>query len=1103
MAQILKFYDGGVTSKQTELNDIAQWTQELQEYMSSPEADPNTVSFLSQYASNIQNYIANSHLNKRDIRKLQHNALQLMKSQVDGTSTYNPADVNVARLNFFGNYRNGDVSSAADANQMWKLTLNGNSSIANAADNAAQATSTPTSTTSTDGGLNYYNYDWKSGRDYNILPANTSFADRLKMVLSGMKEAATNLQGAKQANRSIYNISPENVDYVVSKIGDIDSLLANMGTQDDDTNFNQFLNLINNGKFEIDADELASIFPERYNGTSSSDNGYKAATDSYNNAKFTNWLNGRNLKLYTKDGKTFALDADMNPGTGWEQFIYDDPDNANYDMGLFVDQYGQIHYGKIDDILNNEYDPYYNIAKDAVAKIADSAPYVHYTFDAGNTTDDELLKRVSNLADYKGKKFHYYDVSKMFEGDTPVLAISADGSEIPFDRYGNFKDRDKVTFFYIDPTTKKLLRTLSNGNLGKTFKRRGYDNEELEQIGINTPRNTTYRTHPTKVRINTTIYNDLKPDGDLGKLVTAFTKAAKQAEPLSSKDEELLNKYGFAEGDIAGIAAGILRLLEKLRTDIENSKMSQEQRDLYRQQYNQYYPTEVIDLIYNKYVEAAKQERAQQVTINKEGGILFAKEGAKYNAWGERIDTESKVSSDEDITTDYLAENVAKAQQAKAAGFSNYDAYIRGNETLNQNFTTSDTLRIAALAQDIAGIVTNIIPTGATQIASAGLGLSSTGTQFAADMIDPSVSKKELWGNALMGLGLSALALVPEVGAASKIARTFKTVARYIPRLVGAMAAANVAIDDNIHKSLGKVMSGKFTELNHQDLRNLSIFMTTAAGLVKGGVNIKRSYNKVGPNGERIRDLTKRTALKTEHTVTDKSGNKHVIDDRDYKKVLELLGKEDGETKAKNLLKTLTGVDDFEFSEKTSTRSLVGRMTGAQPEKTLTLKSQKQTTEGYDWDKIADTLDILWKDENGRQRHKMRADEYMLLRRLGINVKSSDRRNVIGNEISGGGNALIRYMKNLKHAKVQPIRQMKVNRSQIVKLAQELEGVHGKEVDAGRLSQIIGQKYANNTYDEILRILSNRSVFNAQKLSVKKNGGRLDRLNAYVNQNKL
>ena len=224
-------------------------------------------------------------------------------------------------------------------------------------------------------------------------------------------------------------------------------------------------------------------------------------------------------------------------------------------------------------------------------------------------------------------------------------------------------------------------------------------------------------------------------------------------------------------------------------------------------------------------------------------------------------------------------ENQKKIQQAS-------------NRKLSDGFETEDYLRMGAMAQDIAGGITAWA--GPYGMATSGiLGLTSLGTNMAADIADESVSGWDVAKNAGVNLGLAAVGMVPGLGLASKTGKWITNIAKWAPRLLTLQAIRNLPESYN---SLQKAISNP-KELTNTDWKNIAYGLSIAAGLsrgTKGFVNNRKYKPTVAQNTE------------TETFITTKSGNK-IKATQEQVNAINKAGRKGGNDKANEELRKLPG----------------------------------------------------------------------------------------------------------------------------------------------------------------------------------------------------
>ena len=136
---------------------------------------------------------------------------------------------------------------------------------------------------------------------------------------------------------------------------------------------------------------------------------------------------------------------------------------------------------------------------------------------------------------------------------------------------------------------------------------------------------------------------------------------------------------------------------------------------------------------------------------------------------------------------------------------------------------TEDWLRLGAMAQDIGALAASFVP-GYGTAASGILGLTSMGTNLAADINDESMSGWDVAKNAAVNTGLAAIGLIPG-GKAAGLAKY----AKLVPKLIARANAIGLVFNSDVKKSLATLASHP-SELTNHDLQNLSYFTSSILG---------------------------------------------------------------------------------------------------------------------------------------------------------------------------------------------------------------------------------------------------------------------------------
>lgn len=180
-----------------------------------------------------------------------------------------------------------------------------------------------------------------------------------------------------------------------------------------------------------------------------------------------------------------------------------------------------------------------------------------------------------------------------------------------------------------------------------------------------------------------------------------------------------------------------------------------------------------------------------------------------------------------------------------------------------EDWEYEDYARLVSAGADVASMLTAFVP-GYGTIASAGLGLGSTIGNFTADLSDKNVSLGSAAVNALTGLGMDAVGLVPGWGAAGKGSKIAKNIIKLAPRLATVWAAStsfNPAM-----QALNKLTDGGPKTLTVDDWRALSAGITATAGMARWGAGELKNKRMVNKHST------------TDHYVTTKSGKEVKVD---------------------------------------------------------------------------------------------------------------------------------------------------------------------------------------------------------------------------------
>lgn len=142
---------------------------------------------------------------------------------------------------------------------------------------------------------------------------------------------------------------------------------------------------------------------------------------------------------------------------------------------------------------------------------------------------------------------------------------------------------------------------------------------------------------------------------------------------------------------------------------------------------------------------------------------------------------------------------------------------IESDQAPHTEWSKADLLRLGAIGGDVASLIASM--TGVGSVASAGIGMTSTAANQAADMAE-GMGFLESLGNNAVSYGLDALSLIPFARAA-KIPQTIKAIAGFAPKLMAIISTAQgISNAPEITKSLSKLNSSE--SLTVEDWRNIA-----------------------------------------------------------------------------------------------------------------------------------------------------------------------------------------------------------------------------------------------------------------------------------------
>lgn len=171
-------------------------------------------------------------------------------------------------------------------------------------------------------------------------------------------------------------------------------------------------------------------------------------------------------------------------------------------------------------------------------------------------------------------------------------------------------------------------------------------------------------------------------------------------------------------------------------------------------------------------------------------------------------------------------------QKVEETGKTREQVEAAERRPIEEGFSTIDKVRLGTAAADAISAAAAFIP-GYGTVASGVLGIGSTLTNIGADIADESMSGLDVAGNALYGLAMDVVGLIPGMGAtgkAAKIVRVLKPVSKLAMRTLQAYGMMHSA------DAFNKLMSNP-SDMSADDWRNLVTGLQAISGEAryKGG----------------------------------------------------------------------------------------------------------------------------------------------------------------------------------------------------------------------------------------------------------------------------
>lgn len=216
-------------------------------------------------------------------------------------------------------------------------------------------------------------------------------------------------------------------------------------------------------------------------------------------------------------------------------------------------------------------------------------------------------------------------------------------------------------------------------------------------------------------------------------------------------------------------------------------------------------------------------------------------------------------------------------QKVEETGKTREQVEAAERRPMEEGFSTIDKVRLGTAAADAISAAAAFIP-GYGTVASGVLGIGSTLTNIGADIADESMSGWDVAGNALYGLVMDVVGLIPGMGAtgkAAKIVRVLKPVSKLAMRTLQAYGMMHSA------DAFNKLMSNP-SDMSADDWRNLVTGLQAISGEAryKGGkravsrATTQRDVADVRTSTGRMATISKEDLDKLRETKGLKAQNK-------------------------------------------------------------------------------------------------------------------------------------------------------------------------------------------------------------------------------------
>lgn len=846
-------------------------------------SDPDTQSFLKNYLESVQNYIDSENINNFSINKLNKSAYDTAIKLADGTFNNIPYPTRPVK-NIFNGYSKNETKQLAEE-IAYKYMTQANPDKTNIR--------SPYISNNNNKNINsnkYFVYNWNNGWNSNWNQEDDNLSNKLTEFTNTLKRNISNVNDKVKEGYKIKNfpgLSSLDLTDIISKLN---SILNRVG-EDDNVNKSLLRELRTIAQqINVDPIEFKNYFNNWLKIPLQDKNKKELLLNNYSEIA-DNELNNENLKTYLsnnnynvlkgEDGNFYLFDKDYNSIQLDNPEINIDSDwtSSTYDTGYVIDKNGKIYtdYKSIE-----ESNPLFKNVSEYISNIFNKRNNLFYTSQKPWNSMYSLseFNLVDELSDrLNGKKF--IDVGPLFNSSEQIIAVPKDGKTIKQDKYGNLI-LDNLDFYYYSNKDGKIhvahdyKAAIQDFN---EFNIEGY-NETSEGLSNFDNRYMDLINLTESNIINNSKFNKENPVDWSKSILNMIAKG--------------LNRSQFENQYLADLNynSDPLQLASILSTIIRDNNLWDELTYPQKQAYRK-----LIKMINNR--QSKYIQNQNDVSLEKNGGIIKAAEGTTLNLSNDQLSKKDFDFLKEERQSKKIIDEMNQRNRSESQ-------IVANKRVVSQDLTAADVLRFGAMAQDIAGLIASF--TGGNAL-SAGLGLTSMGTDLTADIMDKSVTKGQVLRNALFNTGMAAISWIPGANT-GKLARNL---IKYAPKIMGLIGAGAIAANENVIESWKKV-GNKNEKLTVEDWKNIGYTLTAAAGLTRLG---KGEYDHYKGKKKFQTAMTgeKKSAIK----IAD--GSEVYIDKSDKNEINKLL-KEGKINEAYNKLSEITGKNKKELGSEIFTSKL-------------------------------------------------------------------------------------------------------------------------------------------------------------------------------------